>query len=88
MTRPLSPRGLGAKVNSPVSPPARIGSLRVTFANGESEDIRVPRELSGGQESAPIELRGREHFIEQIELHYTTKLNFKGDAIVEVYGLK
>ena len=65
-----------------------IRSLRITFANGETEDVRVPRELSGGQESAPIELRGRERFIERIELNYRTKLNFKGDAVVEVYGQK
>ncbi len=65
-----------------------IRSLSVTFANGETENIPVPRELSGGQESPPIELRGRERFIERIDLSYKTKLNFKGDAIVEVYGLK
>ena len=66
----------------------QIRSLRLVYANGESEDVPVTRELSGGQESAPIELRSRERFIEQIELVYRTKLNFKGDAIVEVYGLK
>lgn len=65
-----------------------IRSMRVTFANGETEDIAVPRELAGGQESAPIELRGRERFIERIDFSYKTKLNFKGDGIVEVYGLK
>lgn len=64
-----------------------IDAFRIVYANGESEDIRVPRELQGGQESAPFELRGRERFIERIEINYKTKLNFKGEGILEVYGL-
>ena len=64
-----------------------IDAFRIVYANGETEDIRVPREMQGGQESAPFELRGRERFIERIEINYKTKLNFKGEGILEVYGL-
>ena len=64
-----------------------IRNVRIIYGNGETEDVQAPRELFGGQESAPIDLRGRERFIERIELSYRTKLNFKGDAIVEIYGL-
>ena len=64
-----------------------VKSMRIVFANGETEDVPVPRELRGGEESPPIQLRGRERFIEQIVLSYRTKLNIGGDAIVEVYGL-
>lgn len=61
--------------------------MRVTFANGESEDVPVPRSLRGGQETPPIDLRGRDRFIEQVELRYRTKPNFGGSATVEVHGL-
>lgn len=64
-----------------------LNYMRVTYGNGETEDVPVPRALRGGQETPPIDLRGRERFIEQIELGYRTRLNFKGEATVEVYGL-
>lgn len=65
----------------------QINRMRIIYGNGEAEDVPVVRELRGGQESPAIDLKGRERFIEQIELSYKTKLNIGGDAIVEVYGL-
>ncbi len=61
--------------------------MHVTYGNGESEDVQVPRSLRGGQETPAIDLRGRERFIENIELRYRTKPNFGGSATVEVHGL-
>lgn len=64
-----------------------LRQMRITYGNGQSEDVPVPRQLSGGQETPPIDLKGRERYIETIELTYRTKFNFKGEATVEVYGL-
>lgn len=61
--------------------------MRVVYGNGESEDVPVSGSLRGGQETPAIDLRGRERFIEHIVLRYRTKLNFKGNATVEVHGL-
>ena len=64
-----------------------LQAMRVNYSNGESEDLPVPRDLRGGQETPPIDLRGRDRYIETIELQYRTRFNLKGDATVEVHGL-
>ncbi|MFM9940338.1 MAG: hypothetical protein ACKVP7_12685 [Hyphomicrobiaceae bacterium] len=64
-----------------------LQGMRITYSNGESEDVSVPRDLAGGQETPPIDLRGRERFIESIEMRYKSRFNLKGDATVELYGL-
>jgi hypothetical protein len=61
--------------------------MRITYGNGETEDVPVPRNLSGGQETPPIDLRGRDRYIERIEMQYRSRFNLKGDAVVEIYGL-
>lgn len=64
-----------------------LQGMRINYANGESEDVPVPRDLAGGQETPPIDLRGRDRFIESIEMRYKSRPNLKGDATVELYGL-
>lgn len=64
-----------------------LQGMRITYASGESEEVPVPRDLSGGEETPPIQLRGRERFIESIEMRYRSKPNLKGDATVEIYGM-
>lgn len=64
-----------------------LQGMRINYSNGEAEDVPVPRDLAGGQETPPIDLRGRERFIESIEMRYRSRPNLKGDATVELYGL-
>jgi hypothetical protein len=66
----------------------RINGVRVVYGNGETEDIPIGRELSEGQSTDPIDLRGRGRIIERIELSYRSKLTFKGEGVVEVWGLQ
>ncbi|HRD74623.1 MAG TPA: hypothetical protein PK264_01595 [Hyphomicrobiaceae bacterium] len=65
----------------------RVNWLRVTYANGETEELPVNRELRGGETSSPIDLRGRERVIESIAINYRSRLNLGGEAVVEIWGL-
>jgi hypothetical protein len=65
----------------------RLYGLRITYSNGETEDVPFSGELAPGQSTPPLDLRGRDRFIERIQLRYRTKFNFQGDGFVEVWGL-
>mgnify|MGYP001005086127 CR=1 FL=1 len=65
----------------------RVNWLRVTYGNGETEELPVNRELRGGEASAPLDLRGRERYIESIAINYRSRFNLAGEAVVEVWGL-
>jgi hypothetical protein len=53
-----------------------VQDLKVVYANGRPDDIRVRRELREGDETRPLDLKGRDRAIDRIEL--TTKRDFKG----------
>lgn len=64
----------------------RILGVRVVYAGGRTEELGVNVELRDGQTSAPIDLRGRERFVEQVLVTARTRLNLKGEAVVELWG--
>ena len=68
----------------------RVEDLKVVYANGRPDDIRVRRELREGDETRPLDLKGRDRAIDRIEL--VTKRDFKGrgrgPAKVCVLGLE
>jgi hypothetical protein len=64
-----------------------ILDLKVIYANGEPDDIRVRHFLRQGDRTRPLDLRGRERAIDRIDLVYRTIPNFKGQATVCVEGL-
>ncbi len=64
----------------------RFYGLRVVYGNGEVEDVAFSGELTAGQSTPPLNLTGRQRFIDRIEMKYRTKLNFQGEGIVEVWG--
>jgi len=66
----------------------RIRGMRVYYGNGEVEDVAISAELRNGQTTQALEIQGRGRFIQRIEVAYRTKLNFKGEGTVEVWGLK
>ena len=63
-----------------------INFMRIRYANGEREDVAVPRNLRGGEASQPILLGGSERTIEAIELNCRSGFNLRGEAIVEVWA--
>ncbi len=63
-----------------------IEDLKVTYGNGQSEDLVVRKRVPANSESSPIDLQGEARFIEQIELVYRARPG-GGRAIIEVQGL-
>jgi hypothetical protein len=54
---------LEAKGNS-----VQILDLKVIYANGSSDDIRVRSEINQGDRTRPLDLRGRDRAIERIQI--------------------
>jgi hypothetical protein len=61
--------------------------LRVIYANGEPDDIPVRAEIRAGGETRPLDLRGRERAIREIQMVYRSQPNFRGRATICVDGL-
>jgi len=61
--------------------------LKVVYANGEPDDIPVRSLIRQGTRTRPLDLRGRERAIRQIDMVYAKRLNFRGRAVVCVEGL-
>lgn len=60
--------------------------LKVIYANGEPDDVSVRNVIRSGDRTRPLDLRGWERSIDQIEMRYRTVPNFKGLATVCVEG--
>jgi hypothetical protein len=54
----------------------KIEDLKVVYANGRPDDIRVRSELREGGDTRPLDLQGRDRAISSIEI--TTRRDFKG----------
>ncbi len=63
-----------------------IISLRLVYQNGYAEDFRVDREIRGGREALPVDLKGERSYLRKIELLYRSRPDFRGRAMVRVYG--
>jgi hypothetical protein len=62
--------------------------LKVIYANGAPDDIPVRAMIRQGTRTRPLDLRGRERAIDQIDMVYRKPLNFRGLATVCVEGLQ
>ncbi len=62
-----------------------IRSMKVVFANGESEEVAYNADVKANTRTRWIPLKG-DRFIKEIQLIYNSKPNFKGRAYIEVYG--
>jgi hypothetical protein len=62
--------------------------LKVVYGNGEWDDVPVRFEIHRGEETRTLNLKGGERFIKEIQMVYRSKPNDRGQASVEVYGLK
>ena len=54
----------------------RVEDLKVVYANGRPDDIRVRAELREGTETRPLDLKGGDRAIDRIEI--VTKRDYKG----------
>ncbi len=64
----------------------RLYGLTITYGNGTKEEIDLFGRLGAGETSAAIELRGRERFIESIQVRYRSTISLRGEGLVEVWG--
>lgn len=60
-------------------------SIRLVYLNGFAEDFRVDRVIRQGDD-LPIDLRGERSFIRQIEMVYRSRPDFRGEAVIRVFG--
>ena len=66
----------------------RITGLRVTYANGQVEEIPVFQELVDGQSTPNIDVGRINRPIQRVDVRYRTKLNFQGEGVVELWGTR
>jgi hypothetical protein len=65
-----------------------LNSIKVVFGNGETEVVPFEHHIHDGGE-ADVELPHGWHegrYINEVELHYHSRLNFNGEAIAELWG--
>lgn len=62
--------------------------LKVVYGNGEVDDISVREKIRSGGETRMLDLSGRDRVIRRIEMVYSSKPSFRGEAEVEVWGLQ
>jgi endonuclease YncB( thermonuclease family) len=62
--------------------------VEVVFANGERQQLPVNAFVRPGGCSANLDLRGEARRIDRVELVYNSVPNFRGRAMVSVYGLQ
>jgi hypothetical protein len=74
---------LGARGND-----VEMLDLKVIYANGAPDDIPVRALIREGTRTRPLDLRGRDRSIRQINMMYQKGLNFRGFATVCVEGLQ
>ncbi len=60
-------------------------SIRLVYLNGYAEDFRVDRLIRQGTQLA-VDLGGQRSFLRQIEMVYRSRPDFRGQAVVRVYG--
>lgn len=60
-------------------------SIRLVYLNGYAEDFRIDRLIRQGDD-LPIDLRGERSYIRQIEMVYRSRPDFRGEAVIRVYG--
>jgi Protein of unknown function (DUF2541) len=68
--------------------PVRITGIRIVYGNGEVEPLPLFQELRDGEATRNVDLIRRERYIQRVEVRYRTKLNFEGEGLVELWGLR
>lgn len=62
-----------------------LNELKVIYSNGEPDTLAVNSEIKQNQRTNWLTLKG-DRFIKEIQLSYRARPNFRGQALVEVFG--
>ena len=65
---------------------ANIHKVTVHFANGDTQDVTLPKELNADNDGKLIDLKGNKRAIEKVTFWYDTKASSNSKATVEVWG--
>lgn len=63
-----------------------VHKATVHFANGDTQDVDLPKELNTGNDGKLIDLKGNKRAIEKVTFWYDTKASSNEKAVVEVWG--
>lgn len=66
----------------------RLYGMEIIYGNGSRETVPIYGKLAAGQSTQPFDLKGRERFIDRVNLRYRTSFSLKGEGTVEVWGLR
>lgn len=66
----------------------RVTGIRVTYINGQVEEVPIYQELLNGQSTQDINLGRISKPIQRVDVRYRTKLNFQGEGLVELWGIR
>lgn len=76
---------LKVKVNNGT---VNVHKVTVHFANGDTQDVKLPAEMTKDNDGKLIDLKGNQRVIEKITFWYDTKNADKNKAVVEVWARK
>lgn len=76
---------LKVKVNNGM---VNVHKVTIHFANGETQDVKLPAEMTKENDGKLIDLKGNQRVIEKITFWYDTKNSNKDKAVVEVWARK
>ncbi len=63
-------------------------SFKVIYGNGEPDELPVRSRIRAGGETRAIDLKGDARAIREVQLVYKSVPNFRGKAVVELWGLQ
>jgi hypothetical protein len=63
-------------------------SIDVIYLNGQADRYDIRRKVRDEEPGFDIDLRGERRGIREIVMRYKSRLNLKGQAVVQVYGLQ
>lgn len=63
-----------------------ILDLRVVYANGNPDDLRVRENIRAGGRTRAIDLKGRGRAIREVQVIYRSRPSFRGQATLKVFG--
>lgn len=64
----------------------RLYGMTITYGNGTTEEVDLFGKLDADTYSKAIDLKGRDRFIEKVELRYRSTFSLRGEGVVEVWG--
>jgi hypothetical protein len=76
---------LKVKVNNGT---VNVYKVTIHFANGDTQDVKLPSELTKDNDGKLIDLKGNQRLIEKVTFWYSSKMSDKDKSVVEIWARK